>query len=234
MARAGRPPVIESGPDADAILKEVLAPGANYRSIAERFRVSKSALLAFRKRTVTPAVQEMIDARAAQAPLAVAQRDVMARLERIVVRGESILEAADRWLRDPDDPGAYDITPRGTEMLVIYDTKADGRPVRKKATVAELIDRIETGLGVTVVSCESRVVDPRKLLLDAVNTLKPVLELLGKATGQIRPDVGTGSTGGTINIILGISTGDGNDMPPAARRLPAPIEVRPRREEGEA
>lgn len=35
---------------------------------------------------------------------------------------------------------------------------------------------------------EAKTADPRKLLLDAVTTLKPVVELLGKAKGVLRPD----------------------------------------------
>lgn len=44
---------------------------------------------------------------------------------------------------------------------------------------------------------EAKTADPRKLLLDAVTTLKPVVELLGKAKGVLKPDGGM-----TVNNFL--------------------------------
>ncbi|MCC6131416.1 MAG: hypothetical protein IT186_15970 [Acidobacteria bacterium] len=116
------------------------------------------------------------------------QLDVVASLGRLIERAEMMLTAADEWLRDPADPSRYNLNPRTHEIEVVYEEEDGGRMVRKTAKLSHLMERLEKNLPITIIKGESRTADPRKLLLDAVATLKPVLELLGKASGQLASD----------------------------------------------
>lgn len=95
-----------------------------------------------------------------------------------------MLDACDAWLRDPADPEKYTLTPRSTEVEIVWQ---DG-PRRRKAKLGELLERIAPLLPSGIELVEAKVTDPRRLLLDAVATLKPVVELLGKASGQIKAE----------------------------------------------
>lgn len=114
--------------------------------------------------------------------------DVMASLGRCADKAERMLAAADAWLRDPNDPEKYNLNPRTHEVEIVYEERVDKLTVRKTARLSDLMRAVEEGLGVTVVKGEARTADPRKLLLDAVASLKPVVELIGKQTGQIKAD----------------------------------------------
>ena len=202
MGKAGRPPAIESHPKRDQILEALLTPGANMDSIERLFGVSPKALATFRRKYVTAGTQAMLDRAAGSVPLETVQRDVMARLDNLVHKAEKMLSAADAWLEDPNAPGRYNLNPRTHEVDVVYEreipTGEDSfRTERKTEKLSKLLRDVEDGLGITVVKGETKTADPRKLLLEAVATLKPVVELIGKATGQIKPDPGA-----TVNVLV--------------------------------
>lgn len=134
--------------------------------------------------------------------------DVMASLGRAAQKLERFLDAADAWLRDPNDPTRYSLGPREHEVIVIWEREIDiGDGVsftteRKKEPLTDILRRCGEKSDMAPKLSEIRTVevkhgDPRKLLLDAMTAGKPLLELLGKATGQIRPDPGI-----TLNVFL--------------------------------
>ena len=123
------------------------------------------------------------------------QLDVMAKLGALVGKAEAMLEAADAWLRDPEDPTRYTLGPREHEVWVIWEREVESggrvRTERKRERLTDILNRCaEKSPSAPRVSevtmVEFKSADPRKLLLEAVSTLKPVLELLGKAYGQIQ------------------------------------------------
>lgn len=114
--------------------------------------------------------------------------DVIATLNRCADRADRMLAAADAWLRDPNDPDKYNLNPRTHEVEIVYEREVGDRTVRETRKLRDLMEAVESGLGVSVVRGETKVADPRKLLLDAVATLKPVAELLGKASGALKVD----------------------------------------------
>lgn len=193
-SRAGRPPVVENHPKRDEILAALLTPGANYSAIQRKYRISDEALKTFRKKHVGEATQRMLDETAQVRDETPAMaRDVMAKLDLLVDRGYRMLEAADAWLEDPNAPGKYNLNPRTHEVDVVWEREIPigddrFRTERKTEKLSKLLSDVEAGLGITVVKGETKTADPRKLLLEAVAVLKPVVELIGKATGQIKPD----------------------------------------------
>lgn len=203
MAKAGRPPSVERHPKSAAILKAVLTPGANMAQIQREFGISRKALDTFKAKHVTPAMQEAVDTVAElQAANPVAARDVLAKLDLLVDRGYRMLTACDAWLEDPNAPGRYNLNPRTHEVDVVWEREIPigddrYRTERKTEKLSKLLCDVEAGLGITVVKGETKTADPRKLLLEAVATLKPVVELIGKATGQIRQDPVA-----TVNVLV--------------------------------
>jgi len=197
VAKVGRPPKVEGHPKRAEILKAVLTPGANYSEIQRKFEISEEALTTFRKKHVTAPMQEALDTVAqVQAEMPIAARDVLAKMDLLLDRGYRMLEAADAWLADPNAPGRYNLNPRSHEVDVVVERQVGDRTVRSVEKLGKLLADVEKGLGLTVVRAEAKVADPRKLLLEAVSTLKPVVELLGKATGQIKPE------GTNVNVAI--------------------------------
>lgn len=202
-SRAGRPPAIDNHPRRDEILKAVLTPGANFGQIQRTFGISRKALDTFRAKYVTKPTQKALDELAqAKETLPVAAMDVMAKLQLLSDRGYKMLESIDTWLEDPNAPGKYNLNPRSHEIEVIYEEEVSvgegkSRIRRRTEKLSTLLKRVEGELGVGVLSWESRTADPRKLLFDAVATLKPLCELIGKASGQLRNDPAV-----TLNVFL--------------------------------
>ena len=192
-SRAGRPPAVESHPKRDAILKAILTPGANFGQIQRNFGISRRALDTFRAKWVTDPTQKALDEIAqAKDAMPVAAIDVMAKLALLVDRGYRMLAAADEWLEDPNAPGKYNLNPRSHEVDVVYEEEIPVgdtfRTRRRTEKLSKLMSDVERGLGITIVKGETKTADPRKLLLEAVATLKPVLEVIGKNTGELKSD----------------------------------------------
>jgi len=103
-----------------------------------------------------------------------------------------LLRACDEWLTDPDDPTRYDLNPRAYELRVQYEVREmtpRGQIIthRRKATLAELLRRVEEAKdGLTVTLVESKIADPRKLVLDTTKTLEGHLRLVAEIAGKVQ------------------------------------------------
>lgn len=168
-------------------LAEFAGESKRFRIVSERFGLSIQSLRRHESAHLTEGLKKAV-VKHAELIEETRDLDILASLKRLIGKAELMLSAADEWLRDPADPARYNLNPRTHEIEVVYEETIGDRASRRTAKLSHLLERIEQGLPVTVIKGESRTADPRKLLLDAVDSLKPVLELLGKATGQIRPD----------------------------------------------
>lgn len=171
-------------------IDRALVAGEALRDIAGRFAVSKSALERHKAEHLPPALT-----RAQEADAEAAALDVLAELRRCLARVNLLFDACDAWLRDPEDPARYDLGPRAEDLAVIYtEPGPDGRPVRRKAPLAELLARVERD-GRAVAAWETRHADPRELTLKTAARLEGHLTLAAKLLGELdeRP---------TINVLL--------------------------------
>lgn len=191
-----------SHPDRTAIDKEIVA-GTAFRVIAQRFAVSSDSLqrhkvghladLLTRAAVVeqergVELVTQQREQSAAQDAVAL---DVMSKLRLIFDRAEKMLAACDEWLTDPNDLTRYDLSPRAHEINVIYedvlyDDEGNGHTKKGKARLSDLltIAREPTpDRAFTLV--ETKTADPRKLLLNTVAELRPMIELLAKLVGEL-------------------------------------------------
>lgn len=169
-------------PDREGIDRELVAGESSFRNIAERFSVSAAALHRHKADHLPQALLRAQELRDEAGSL-----DVMVELERCFERVNLLFDACDRWLRDPADPSRYDIGPRAEELAVIYtEPGEDGRPVKRKSSLAELLERIEGAKpGRTVTMVEAKHADPRDLVLKTAGRLQPQIELLAKLLGEL-------------------------------------------------
>lgn len=119
----------------------------------------------------------------------VANSDViMAELKRCSERVNLLFDACDRWLRDPENQEQYDIGPRAGDIKVIYEIEgSNGKPVRKKAPLSQLLAQVERDY--TVHSYEAKHADPRELILKTANSLQGQIELLARLAGELKNEV---------------------------------------------
>lgn len=194
--KRGPAPKLDNRPDAPAILDELREPGAKLCAIAARLRVSPNTLRAFRDKHLPKSVRDA-DARLSRLPRPDLQVSQLERLDAVASKLDMMVEAVDRALRDPDDPTRYNLDPRSREVTVVFEEMVGDRRVQKVRKLDDLLERVEQGLGVSVVRWEVKSADLRVLLKDLAATIKPIAELLGKTRGEIKQDPAV-----TLNVFL--------------------------------
>jgi hypothetical protein len=179
-----------SHPERTEIDKALVSAEEPLRTIADRWTVSKTALIRHKA--------EHLPLRLAASKATAEAADgleVMEELKRCLERVKLLSDACDRWLRDADDPTRYDIGPRAEELRVTYEEERPGeRTVKRKATLAELLDEVngsDRSAVRTVTMVETKHADPRELVLKTAARLQPQIELLAKLIGKLdeRPQV---------------------------------------------
>lgn len=160
-------------------IDKALINNESLRNIAKRFNLSSAAVN--RHKVHLPAT--LTKAKDVQE---IAQADnVMGELKRCMTRINLLFDACDRWLRDPDNPEQYDISPRADDVIVVYEEMGNlGKSVRKKAPISQLLEKIE-GAKLNVISWESKQSDPRELILKTAGTLQGNIDLLAKLVLQL-------------------------------------------------
>ncbi len=202
-----RPCTICIHPEREAIDKALVA-SESYRNISVRFGTSVASLQRHKAEHI-PALlstarqrqgeasamhgQQLVDQAQAQQDHEDAHAlDVMEELQRCFQRVNLLFDACDRYLRDPDDATRYDVGPRSEDVMVTYtEPGGDGKPVRRKARLSTLLARAEQGSAFMVDRAETKVADPRDLVLKAAAQLTAQVQLLAKLLGQLdeRPQV---------------------------------------------
>lgn len=176
-----------------------LVSGIPFRTIAAQFGPSKSTLIRHKEAHLSDTIQRAERQHGSMVEsFVIAQEqqrdadalDVDVELKRVFHHMKKLLFACDEWLTDPEHPDVYNLNPRGHEVTVIYELRDDtgARPVvlRRKAKLSQLIARIEEGIpNSTVVNVDYKHTDPRKLIVDTANALRPSVELLAKLVDRL-------------------------------------------------
>src|SRR5262249_8730149 len=69
---------------------------------------------------------------------------------------------------------------------VMYETLVDGKLVKRRSMLSELLARVEVSLGVNVANVELRGADNRKLLIDALKAMLGQVDLRGRMDGSFK------------------------------------------------
>ncbi len=124
-------------------------------------------------------------AAAAEVRSVVSATQTLEQIDRCLERVNLLFDACDRWLRDPDDPSRYEVGPRAENVKVVYlERGEDGKMTRKKATIAELLERV-AGVAPEIRLVEIKHSDPRELVLQASKRLEGLSELLARIRGEL-------------------------------------------------
>lgn len=183
-----------------AEIDKALISGMSLRNVSERFGTSGTTLHRHKNAHLAKQIERaerQIESQTERAVIAQEERrdaealDVHTELRRIFLRLNKMADACDAWLTDPDNPDVYDLNPRAHEVKVTYEVEIgedrNGNPImkRKKDDLATLIRMIEQGGIGNVTMVESKIGDPRQLIINTANALKPSVELLAKLVGKI-------------------------------------------------
>ncbi len=130
---------------------------------------------------------------------------LLARIEDTIVYVQKMYDACNDWLQDPEDHSKYNLDPRAYEHQVIYNwviTDADGKDtrIRKKANLQELLERAMRE-DEEIIKVESKVADPRNLVLQTAQTLNKQLETLAKIAGVVQ-EVTNVDVNVSVNTVL--------------------------------
>lgn len=190
---AGKSKVLSHPNKAD--IDRALAARESYRDIATRFGLSKSVIARY-ARAHFPA-----ELAAAREVKRVANSDaIIKRLELELDRLNRVAEAAEDYLRDPENPERYVFGPRGWDIDVVYLDHSDKEnTVKLKDNLQDLIDRLEEKHNIRFLHTNVRYKDPAELLINAIRSVKPQLELIAKVLGVLR-EKETGQGGNTLII----------------------------------
>jgi hypothetical protein len=176
--------------DREAIDK-ALVTGTPFRDIALRFSVSTMAAYRHGLQHLPLSLIQAEENRETVRSL-----NVMEELQQCIQRVNLLSDACDAYLRDPEDPSRYFVGPRAEDVSVVYtEPNAEGKEVRKKAPLSELLAKVEGQGGRVVQMVETKHADPRELLLKAYDRLQGRLELCAKLMGELQQE-------GTVNIIV--------------------------------
>lgn len=115
---------------------------------------------------------------------------LLSRIEDTIVYVQKMYDACDEWLRDPEDPSMYNLNARASEINVIYseyyeDPQGNRRSRRKKKQLQRLLDQADV-LAEDIIMVESKIADPRDLILNTARTLNKQLENLAKIAGVVK------------------------------------------------
>jgi hypothetical protein len=130
---------------------------------------------------------------------------LLARIEDTIVYVQKMYDACNEWLQDPDDHSKYNLDPRAYEHDVIYNwvlTNQEGNEtrIRKKASLQELLERAMRD-DEEIIKVESKISDPRKLILETAQTLNKQLETLAKIAGVVQ-EVTNVDVNVSVNTVL--------------------------------
>lgn len=176
-----RQSVIATHPKYEEIRKDIVSGTMTYVNIAKKYGVSYAAVRRFISSQLPSLAAESQKMREWDADRIVQE------LEQTIEYAQKLLDACDEWLTDPDAPDRYTLVPRAHEVEIVYYEQSgeEDRPVKKKASLQELLDELKEG-GVSAFDARWKVADPRRLLLDAVGRLGAQIEVIAKTRGEIK------------------------------------------------
>lgn len=174
-----KPNLVETHPKKKKII-EALIKQKPYAEIEKEFDIPRFSLMKYVKKQL-PAQIAKEQSKNAQGYVDIYLKQV----DEITARCRKLFDACDEWLTDPDDPQKYSLDPRASEISVIYHPPGEEKQ-RKSAMLSELIDQLKTNLYVDPVAVRFKTADPRELILKTAESMKGLLELTAKITGDIK------------------------------------------------
>ena len=138
----------------------------------------------------------------------------------MVVTNQMLVDCQEE-LQDIDRPGHLDLKPHAFEYDVSYWEEGH----RRKKNLQRLIDEVKTGSDLNIISVQTKVADPRVLLLKSIEIFQKNMEFLARITGQMQDVAVTVDVSGVvIPTLVQIIVRDTADYPQLQEKLIDDIE----------
>lgn len=168
---------IDKHPNKQLIVHDIVSGVYSDEAIASRYNLSGAGVVATYRKKALPEMLRLM-----------AYRDtdgLIAAITQNLVRVDKMLEGLEKWAVDPDNPDAFTMDPRASEISVIY-TKSilQGKKIlriRLKENLQDVIDRLFSEDEKIGIRLETHKADQRIVLLKAMDTMRKNLELLIEA-----------------------------------------------------
>lgn len=173
--------IIEHHPRREEIESDIIN-GMSYRKVAAKYNNDFSYLAVHRYAT-----ERLRDLLSQSPKMGQWNGDrIVSEIERQMEIGNKLLDACAEALQDPDHPNRFTLDPTATDIDVVYIDVSGPEPVRKRATLQQLLQQVSSGGEYVPKDYQYAKSDPRKLLLDSIGKLGNHLELLAKVKGEIQ------------------------------------------------
>ena len=177
-------------------IKRAIAAREPYRRIASRFEgISEHCVRTYAKKyfptelAAAREVERVADSGA-----------IIKRLETELDSLRLMREGAEDWLRDPENPERFKLGPRGYDVDVTYMDNSDKEcPIKRTDNLQDLIDRLESKHKIGFLHVNVKYKDTAMLLIDAIRSVKPPLELIARVLGVLK-DKEEGQGGNTLIV----------------------------------
>jgi len=170
---------VDAHPQRDKIIKAICAGKLSMRAIAANYDIPQTNVKRYLNDKLMEKAAAVIKAQDDKAGKTLID-ELLERDRRV----EKLFDACERYLRDTVNPEEYDLGPRAWEIDVQYQVETEGKPRYEKASLQSIIDRMNER-GVVPIEFKYKHADPRKLLLEAANSLKGTMELRAKLAGKL-------------------------------------------------
>ncbi len=151
-------------------INKCIVNNESFRNIAGRFSISTASISRHKEHLPGTLVK------AQEEKQIIKNVTVLEEIKRCFERVNKLFNACDKWLCDPVT-GEYNLDPRASDIEVIY--TEPGSDFRKKEKLSKLLAEVR-GAGYLIESWESKVADPRTLILQTSRQLGTQIELLSK------------------------------------------------------
>jgi hypothetical protein len=187
---------VETHPRREEIIRDIAGGGMSNRAVAEKYGISHGAVNRYKNGKLLALAAEAARDRGLGEGAA-----VLGRVEKVMERVQKLYDACDEYLKDPENPGKYNLFPRAWELEVIYRERVQSgdkvKTVARKALLSALLERVSEALDIEPVAVSYRGTDPRKLVIEAAKAIKEQLELVAKIQGAVKDTVNN-----QINVVI--------------------------------
>lgn len=187
---------IESHPRREEILKDIIDGTLSNRAIALKYGISHGAVNRYIKGRLVPSVADAAVERGVDLG-----SKIQGRVEEVCEEIQRLCDGFKDSFADPDNPSKLNLSPRASEIDIIYEEMGDDEKLHiRKQPLGEILDEMR-GNGYCPLTIQYKMQDPRKLLNDAINLKIKTLEVLARIEGSIKDQVTNNITIPTLIVL---------------------------------
>lgn len=170
-----KPFKVDTHPQRLEIQRDIASSNLTISEISRKYGIHWNAIHAYKKKAMPQHLMKISEARDITN-----SKQLFEIILKSVSHVEKLADSCDRELQDPENPEFYQMGPMSTEVKITYEVQEGDKTYKKKATLQELLDAVESG-GYPVTGISTKNADPRVLLIKASDTLAKNMDTLVSA-----------------------------------------------------